>query len=196
MKRFLLLWLMINSVCAQPILKNANESSSAWAFKKELANKVSASFLDDSVDDIVNLSKLPNNLKIISTKEFVNTENIGIAITNNIDHTVTVTAVALEVNGKICGFNKNKIVLPPKQTVRGFIFGAEAVGKCIKTMKHNLEKDGRADFIDVGTKFDMQKFDSLDQVIYMYPLHMSIVLQDNLQYINYQKTLYAVFLRR
>lgn len=191
--KYLILWMFLISCSFASV--NLNGESQLYQQKKEIVSKIVKSFSDNEIDDLVNPAYLPIDNKMISLKYKLENGDIGVKIQNNSLNNLNLVKYGIQIDGEICGINNTQIILPAKKQLEGYIFGAGVVENCIAKIQKKLKPLGTTNFIDVGKDFDMQKYNSLNKMIIMYPIHVAFIIKNSTQYLEYQETLYVALVK-
>ncbi len=130
--------------------------------------------------DIIDTESIPEQSKELDIDEDLTSSNILIGLTNKTDNAITITGLTYLANGHTCGFTKANVIIKPKSTKRDYFMNKSEGVKCLKKVEENLNgRLGRLSLIDIGSKFDINKYQQFNSGLYLYPIRLIIVYNTN-----------------
>lgn len=192
MKKFLMLiFISVTTVFAQQ-----NSSESTAQMKVSAANQLNTRYSSFSPATIIETDTIPESSKDLDVDEDedLTSSNILISLTNRSSKDITVTDMAYVISSGVCGYTKTSITLKPNTTSKDYHMNKAEGIKCLKQIQSNIDgRFGRMQLVDIGSKFDVNKYQQFTTGLYLYPVKLSIIYTSKGSVTKSNKLLYLIF---
>jgi hypothetical protein len=144
--------------------------------------------------DIIDTDSIPEHVKDLTIDEDLTSQNILISLTNNTDKDINVTGMVYLANGTSCGYTKTNINIKAKTKVADYFMDKSQGQKCLKLIEGRLNnRFGHLNLIDLGYKFDTNKYQQFTTGLFLYPVRLSVVYSSKGSLAKQNKTFYLIF---
>jgi len=190
MKKFLILIF----ISATTVFAQQNSPESIDQMKVSAANQLNTRYSSFSPATIIETDTIPESSKDLDIDEDLTSSNILISLTNRSSKDITVTDMAYVISSGVCGYTKTNITLKPNTTSKDYHMNKAEGIKCLKQIQSNIDgRFGRMQLVDIGSKFDVNKYQQFTTGLYLYPVKLSIIYTSKGSVTKSNKLLYLIF---
>ncbi len=190
MKKFLILIF----ISATTVFAQQNSPESIDQMKVSAANQLNTRYSSFSPATIIETDTIPESSKDLDVDEDLTSSNILISLTNRSSKDITVTDMAYVISSGVCGYTKTNITLKPNTTSKDYHMNKAEGIKCLKQIQSNIDgRFGRMQLVDIGSKFDVNKYQQFTTGLYLYPVKLSIIYTSKGSVTKSNKLLYLIF---
>lgn len=190
MKKFLIL-IFIN---ATTVFAQQNSSEGIDQMKVSAANQLNTRYSNLSPATIIEADTIPESSKDLDVDEDLTSSNVFISLTNRSGKDITVTDMAYVISSGVCGYTKTNIVIKPGTTSKDYHMSKAEGLKCLNQIQANIDgRFGRMQLVDIGSKFDVNKYQQFTTGLYLYPVKLSIIYTSKGSVTKSNKLLYLIF---
>lgn len=156
------------------VLKMAS-SEGATQNKMVVSDQLSERYKKITWDDVVQPVKLSEQTRDLEIEDDLVNSNIKIFLTNNTAKTLNINAIAYEIKGSICGITKQRLVIEAGKAIAGFYVDKAESVKCLDQINPpKTSQTGHLTLIDVGSKFDIHKYQQYTGGLFLYPVTIKV----------------------